>query len=132
MAEGLLDRVYIRDLSLRCVVGVYEGERQEKQGVLLNLTLYVDLRRACRTDRMDDTVDYKALEEKVVTMVESSSYFLVERLAERVADLCLEHPRVRRVEVSVEKPGALRTARSVGVEIVREREIEGTGHGSGT
>lgn len=130
MAEGKLDKIHIRDLLLRCVVGVYEWERREKQDVLLNITLYVDLRTACRTDRIEDTVDYTAIRKKVAGMVESSSYGLVERLAERVAEVCLGDPRVQRVEVLVEKPGALRCARSAGVEIVRERGSDGTGNGS--
>ena len=128
MGTRPLDRIHIRDLLLRCVVGVHEWERREKQDVLLNITLYADLRTPCRTDRIEDTVDYRAVKRKVAAMVESSSYVLVERLAERVADICLEPPQVQRVEVLVEKPGALRFARSVGIEIVRERERNGTGH----
>ena len=127
MIQKPLDRIHIRDLLLRCVVGVYDWERREKQDVLLNITLYADLRTACRTDRIEDTVDYKAIKKKVAAMVEVSSYALIERLAEQVADICLEHPRVERVDVSVDKPGALRFARSVAIEIVRERGANGPG-----
>ena len=116
-----LDRIRIHDLALRCIVGVNPDERREEQDVILNITLHADLRKACRTDRLADTVDYKALKKKEIRLVETSSCFLVERLAERVAATCLATPRVRKVEVSVEKPGALRFARSVGVEIARER-----------
>ena len=122
MANRPLDRIHIRDLLLRCVIGVNDWEREIKQDVLINITLHADLKTACRTDRIEDTVDYRAIKNNVAAMVESSSYMLVERLAERVTDICLEHPRVQRVEVSVEKPGALRFARSVGIEIVRERD----------
>ena len=125
MAEGQLDRIHIRDLSLRCVLGVYDRERRDTQGVLINIILWADLGKACRTDDIVDTVDYKAIKQKVVALVESSSYHLVERLAQAVADVCLEHPLVQRVRVVVEKPGALRYARSVGVEIVRERDGPG-------
>jgi FolB domain-containing protein len=125
MAKMGLDRIHIRDLLIRCIVGIYDWEREKKQDVLINITLYADLKTACQTDRIEDTVDYKAIKQKVVDMVESSSYMLVEHLAERVAEVCLENPQVQRVKVLVDKTGALRFARSVGIEIVREQKSEG-------
>ena len=127
MAEARppLDKIHIRDLLLRCVLGVYEAERKEKQDVVINLTLEADLRRACKSDRIEDTVNYKEVKERVIDLVEGSSFFLVERLAEEIAGLCLEAPAVRRVWVRVQKPAALRFARTVEIEIVRERR----GHG---
>ena len=116
-----LDRIHILDLKLRCIVGVFPEERREKQDVILNLTLHADLRKAGSSDDLADTVDYKTIKKKVIALVEASSYQLVERLAERVAEVCLEDRRVKKVEVFLEKPGALRFARSVGVEIARER-----------
>ena len=89
------------------------------------IVLDIDLRRAGRTDAIEDTVDYKAIKQNVVAMVEASSCYLVEHLAQRVADVCLEHPRVQRTDVTVDKPGALRFARSVAVEIARERNPSG-------
>ena len=122
MAEdAALDRIHIRDLLVRCIVGVYEGERLEKQDVIINITLHADLRKACRSDLLEDTIDYKAIKKKVIAAVEASSFLLVERLAERIAEICLDNPKVLRVAVLVEKPGALRFARTVGVEITRER-----------
>ncbi len=121
MADKPLDRIHIIDLLLRCIIGVNADEREKRQDVILNLTLHADLRQAGQSDRIEDTVDYKAIKEKVIALVEDSNYFLAERLAELVAEVCLEDERVRRVEVRLEKPGALRFARSVGVEIVRER-----------
>jgi len=122
MSEQCLDQIHIRDLLLRCVLGVYDEERREKQDVNINITLWADLRKACQSDCIDDTVDYKAIKKRVIAMVEESSCFLVERLAERIAEICLENPRVARVNVAVEKPGALRFARTVAVEIVRQRD----------
>jgi FolB domain-containing protein len=116
-----LDRIHIRDLALRCIVGVYPEERREKQDVTINITLHADLRRACKSDRLDDTVDYKQIKKGVVALVEASRFQLVERLAQAVADLCLRDRRVRRVDVRVEKPAALRFARTVDVEISRSR-----------
>ncbi|MBS3733339.1 MAG: dihydroneopterin aldolase [Phycisphaerae bacterium] len=116
------DRIHIRDLRLRCVIGVNPEERRVRQDVVVDITLHADLRQAGQSDRMSDTVDYKAIKLAVVDLVEASQCHLVERLAEQIAQLCLERPRVRRVRVLVEKPGALRYARTVGVEIVRGGE----------
>lgn len=121
MNEKCSDRIYIRDLHLRCIVGIFEEERRGKQDVILNITLHTDLRKAGQTDRIEDTVDYKAIKKRVVGMVERSAFFLIEKLAEETAGLCLENPRVRAVEVTVDKPGALRYAQSVAVHIVREQ-----------
>lgn len=123
-----LDRIYIRDLALRCIIGVNREERRRKQDVVVNVVLFADLRKACASDRMADTVDYKAIKGKIVAAVESSRYALVERLAGRVAQIALAPARVRAVRVRVEKPGALRYARTVGVEITREK-ADGGGQG---
>lgn len=120
-AAERLDQIHIRDLRLRCIVGVYPEERREKQDVTIQVTLWADLRRAGRSDRIEDTVDYKTVKKQVVALVEESSFNLVERLAERIAETCLNNAGVRRARVIVEKPGALRFARTVAVEIVRDR-----------
>jgi D-erythro-7,8-dihydroneopterin triphosphate epimerase len=118
------DRIRIKDLALRCIVGINPEERIHKQDVSIQLTLFVDLSLAARSDAIGDTVDYKVLKKRIVEAVEGSSFFLVERLAGMIAGLCLEDPRVRAVEVEVEKPGALRFARTVSVTILRHRESE--------
>jgi dihydroneopterin aldolase/D-erythro-7,8-dihydroneopterin triphosphate epimerase len=115
------DRIHIRDLALRCVIGLYPAERRQKQDVVLNLTIEADLRAAGRSDDLADTVDYKAIKRAIIAAVERSRYRLVEALAERVAAIALRHRGVHRVTVCVDKPGALRFARSVAVEIARER-----------
>jgi FolB domain-containing protein len=119
-----LDCIHIRDLFLRCIIGINPEERTKRQDVLINITLYTDLSHVCQSDRIEDTIDYKKVKKRVVEIVEQSSYFLIERLAGRIAELCLEPQPVQKVRVLVEKPGALRFARSVGVEIVRTREQE--------
>ena len=116
-----MDRILIKDLMLRCVIGVNAEERRERQDVVINIVLETDLSRAGRSDDLADTTDYKALKKRVLSLVEGSQFLLVEALAERIAALGLEAPRVERAIVSVEKPGALRFARSGGVEITRER-----------
>lgn len=117
-----MDRIFIRDLLVRCILGVNEAERRERQDVLINLVLDADCRRAADTDDFKDAVDYRAIKKHVIDVVEASQYHLLESLAERVARVCLEHSGVQQVQVTVDKPGALRFAHSVAVEIVRKRE----------
>jgi FolB domain-containing protein len=101
---------------------VDEEERREKQDVLVSLVLEADLSRAGRSDRFEDAVDYRELKKRVLRLVEDSRFALVEALAEAVARTCLADPKVERVHVRVEKPSALRFARTVGVEITRTRD----------
>ena len=115
------DRIFFEDLRARCVLGVNESERLVKQDVLVGVELWTDVLPAAKSDDFADAVDYRALKKRVLAFVETSAFHLVETLAERVAALCLEDARVERVRVRVEKPGALRYARTVGVEIVRGR-----------
>lgn len=115
-----MDRIRIEDLLLRCVIGINEAERQKKQDVVINITLHADTRRAGASDDIADAVNYRSVTKQVIEHVEASSYFLIEALAESIARICLAHPGVAKVEVRVDKPGALRFARSVGVTITRE------------
>ncbi len=117
-----MDKIYIRDLMVRCIVGINDDERTNRQDVLFNIVLSVDLAPAGASDDFNDTVDYRAIKKEVIAMAEGSSFFLIEALAERVAALCLARAGVARVRVTVDKPGALRFARSVAVEIERESE----------
>lgn len=114
-----MDKLYIRDLKTRCIVGINDDERINKQDVIVNIVLEGDLTAACRSDRIEDTIDYKGIKKEVIAMIENSSFGLIERLAEQIAGIALKNPRVERVTVSVDKPGALRYARSVAVEISR-------------
>ena len=116
-----MDTLFLRDLTVYAIVGVNPEERVNRQPVVLNVELACDLATSCRTDRLEDTVNYKILQDRILKEVESSSYFLIERLAQRVAELCLEDPRVRETTVMVDKPEALRSTRSAAVRIVRKR-----------
>lgn len=117
-----MDRFIISDLGLRCIIGINPEERREKQDVVINLSIYADLSRAGKSDKFEDTIDYKAIKKQIVSLVESSQYFLVEALAEAISGICLAHPAVQQVVVRVDKPAALRFARTVGVEISRNRK----------
>ncbi len=116
------DKIYIRDLALRCIIGIYPDERRERQDVVINITLCGDLSKAPERDQIDDTVNYKDIKKRVVELVEQSEYNLIETLAHRIADVCLADTRVEQVTVTVDKPGALRFADSVAVEITRGRD----------
>ncbi len=120
MTDLELDRIHIKDLLLRCVIGVYDEERLKKQDVVVNITMYADLARAAASDDIADTIDYKTIEERIISMVKESQFHLVERLAAEVAQICLGNKAVQKVDVRVDKPGALSFARSVAVEITRE------------
>jgi D-erythro-7,8-dihydroneopterin triphosphate epimerase len=116
------DRIRIRDLRVSCIIGINPKERVEKQDLVFNITLYSDLSKAGKSDRIDDTVNYKTLKDRIVDFIRESSFFLIEKAADEVAAICLSDPRVRSVEVSVDKPGALTYAASVCVEISRARD----------
>jgi len=116
-----MDKIVIRDLHLRTIIGTFPGERTQKQELLLNIELGCDLQPAAMSDDLKDTIDYKAVKLAVLSHAENAQYKLIETLAENVARICLEHEGVKTVKVSVDKPGALRFARSVAVEIERER-----------
>lgn len=116
------DRILIRNLLLRTIIGINESERHNRQDVVLNITLETDTRAAGLSDNIEDAVNYRTITKEIIEHVENSRYYLVEKLAAEIARLCLAHPRVSRVTVRVEKPGALRFADSVGVEITRSRE----------
>jgi D-erythro-7,8-dihydroneopterin triphosphate epimerase len=117
-----LDAIEIKDLLLRTILGTNPEERVNRQDVVINLTLFADTRQAGESDNIEDTVNYKSITKRVIDLVERSEFLLVEKMAAEIARVGLEDPRVGRVRVSVEKPGALRFARSVGITIERTRE----------
>ena len=119
-----MDQILIRNLMVRGIVGINEDERNNRQDVLVNLVLHTDTRAAGRSDDIADAVNYRSVAKQVIDLVEGSRFFLVERLAEEIAQVCLSDARVSRVRVAVEKPAALRFARSVGVSIERSRGDE--------
>lgn len=115
------DRIQVKDLLLRTIIGINEEERRNRQDVLINITLHADTRPGGISDDIEDAVNYRTITKRVIQRVEESSFHLVERMAAEIAAICLADPRVEAVDVRVEKPGALRFARSVGVEIHRTR-----------
>lgn len=120
-----MDRIVIKDLLVPGIVGINPEERDAEQDILVNVTLWVDTRPAAASDRIADAVNYRSVNKAMIAHLQAGRPYLVERLAQELADVCLAADgRIAQVEVSVEKPGALRHARSVGVVIRRARSGE--------
>lgn len=115
-----MDRIFIKDLLLRGIIGINDWEREKKQDILINVSLFADLRKAGVSDSIEDSVNYRTITKKIIRHVEQSERFTVEALAQDIVSICLQESGVLKARVRVEKPGALRFARSVGVEIERE------------
>lgn len=116
------DRILIQDLLVRGIVGINDWEREKEQDILVNLEVFSDLRASGTTDDVADTLNYRTLTKAVIEYIGASSHYLVEALATAIARIAVVDFGAARVVVRVEKPGALRFARSVGVEIERGRE----------
>ena len=115
------DKIFIRDLLVRGIIGINDWEREKKQDILINLILRVDSRPAAGSDQVEDSLNYRSFTKAVVQHVEASSHFLVEALAAELARIAVVDFGAEEATVRVEKPGALRFAQSVGIEIVRSR-----------
>ena len=116
-----MDKVFIVDLVARGIIGLNEWERHTPQEIRINIVLFTDLHQAGESDNIHDSVDYRAVTKKVLAHAETVSRLTVEALAADLAKICLEEEHVEKVQVRVEKPGAVRFSRSVGVEIERDK-----------
>jgi len=114
-----MDRVFIEDLRIETVIGIYDWERKIRQTVALDLEMAFDNRTPAASDRIEDTLDYKAVSKRLIAFVESSHYELVETLAERCAAIVLEEFGVAWLRLKLSKPGAVTGSRAVGVIIER-------------
>ncbi len=121
MNPNELDKIVITDLLTRGHIGVPAEERVNPQDLLINLTLYADVRRSGESDNVKDTVDYSWVSKEVVKLVEKNTRHTVEALAADIANFCLNIPLVQTVRIRVEKPHRVRFTQSVGVEIERSR-----------
>lgn len=117
-----MDRIFVRDLSLRCIIGIFPEERKNRQDVIVNLVLEGPFSEAAKSDNIELTANYKTITKRIIQLVEDSEFFLIETLAERISQVCLDDPHVQRATVTLDKPGALRFARSVAVEITRTKQ----------
>jgi len=117
-----MDKVIIKNLLVRGIIGIRDWERKRAQDILINIILYTDTRQAANTDDINDCADYSTISKKVQAHAERIGRFTVEALANDLAALCLQENNVLKAIVRVEKPGAVRFAESVGVEIERTRD----------
>lgn len=118
-----MDIIYINDLRIETVIGIFDWERKIKQTVILDIEMAGDCRKAAENDSVDDTVNYKSVAKRLIAFVGDSEYQLVETLAERCAEIVVKEFQVPWVKLRVNKQGALRGARDVGVIIERGERI---------
>jgi len=116
-----MDKVFIREMVVDTIIGIYPHERTNKQPVVINIEIECDLRKAGETDDLTDTVNYKEINDRVREHVAASEYFLVEKMAAAIADICLKTSGVIAARVGVDKPEALEGNRSVGIQIYRTK-----------
>jgi len=119
-----VDQIFIQDLMVRGVIGISDHERSERQNIVLNIVLFTDIREAAIHDDINLCVNYRTVAKSIIAFVESSNRYTVEALAEDIAQICLNQPAVSAVKVKVEKPGAVRFSKSVGVEIERSNQSD--------
>ena len=117
-----MDKIFLSALTTECIVGIWEWERRVKQRIVLDIEMATDIRRAAASDHIDDTLDYKKVSKRVQSFVEASQYQLVETLTEQIARLIVVEFGVPWVRVRLNKQGAIRGARDVGIEIERRPE----------
>jgi dihydroneopterin aldolase len=130
-AAGTADRIFLRGLAIECIIGFIDWERRVKQTVVIDLEFPVDCRAAARTDEVANTVDYKAVAKRVIAFVEASEFQLVETLAHRLGILIIEEFCLPWVRLSLNKPGAIRGSRDVGIVLERTRaDLEAAAAGS--
>ncbi len=122
-AGGFMDRVFINDLRIDTIIGIYDWERKVRQTISLDLEMGTDIRRSAGTDAIEDTLNYKAVAKRLIAFVGDSEYQLVETLAEKIAGIVLNEFDVPWVKLTVHKPGAVRGSRDVGVIIERGKQV---------
>ena len=114
-----MDIVYIRELEIGTIIGIFDWEREQRQVVSLDLEMATDNRAAASTDSIEQALDYKSVAKRLIDFIEGSEFFLVETLAERVAEIVIEEFKVPWVKLRLGKPGAVTGSKDVGVIIER-------------
>ncbi len=118
-----MDQIFIRDILARGIIGVNDSERTNPQDILINIVVFSDTTKAGKTDNIEDSINYRTITKMVIRHAETAARLTVEALAEDIAEMILKMDHVDTVRVRVEKPGAVRFARSVGIEIERKRDV---------
>jgi FolB domain-containing protein len=113
--------IHIRDLSLRTIIGIQDWEREKQQDIIINIAFDYDMAKAAASDDIVDAVDYKALKKRIIHLTETARFNLVEKMAAEILQIVLEDRRVTFASVTIDKPQALRFAKSVGVTVSSKR-----------
>lgn len=114
-----MDKIFLTALNVECIVGIWDWERRVKQTVIIDVEMAADIRRAAASDHIDDTIDYKRVSKRLLAFVGESQFQLVETLTEQIARVIVTEFGVSWVKVRLNKRGAIRGARDVGIEIER-------------
>ena len=113
--------IRITNLKLRTIIGINYWEREKKQDIILNITIAFDAGRSSQSDNIKDTIDYKSVTKHIIKEVEASKFYLLEKLCKTVLDIIMTHKRVKAARVRIDKPGALRFADSVSVQLTQKK-----------
>src|SRR5215510_3101011 len=114
-----MDKIFLTGITVECIVGIWAWERQVKQTVIIDIEMATDIKKAAASDHIDDTIDYKSVSKRLLSFVEASQFQLVETLTERIAEIIVTEFGVSWVKVRLNKRGAIRNARDVGIQIER-------------
>ena len=117
-----MDKIFLNDLKTEAIIGIFDWERQVKQTILIDLEVSADVRKAALSDSIQDTLNYKRVAKRLLEYIDTTSFHLVETLAESIAMLVIEEFNVAWIKVTLNKPGAIRSSRSVGIIIERDRK----------
>ncbi len=116
------DKIFIEQLEAKCKIGIFDWERKILQKILVDLEFPADIRKAARRDRIQDTTDYKAISKQTVEFISKSKFYLIETLAEKLAEFLLKNHPISAIKIRLSKPGALRNSKNVGLEIIRKKK----------
>ena len=115
-----MDRIFLSEMKIETTVGIWEWEKRIKQQVIIDIEMSADIKKAAATDQIEDTLNYKAVAKSVRKLVEESSFQLEETMAEKISELVIGEHNVSWVRVKVNKPGAIRGSKGVGIIIERD------------
>jgi dihydroneopterin aldolase len=114
-----MDKIIIRDLKIETIVGIYPDEKKKRRKIILNVEMRCEIRKACVSDKLADTIDYEKLKNKIVGAVSGGKFNLIEKIAEKAASICLSTHGIVSVKITADKPRAISNAKSVAIEIER-------------
>ena len=116
-----MDIIFLKELRVETIIGVFEWERRVRQTILIDIEMVADIAKAAKRDNLSDTIDYKAISKRIKEFAENSSFNLIETLAQKIADILLDEFNIKQTKVIVSKPRAIRGSKTVGVSIERSK-----------